>query len=168
MANEKMRTFEFGGKKRGVRLDQATWQAVDWLSEQRGMKWAALAHEWAMLADHSKQITGKEGGDNLTGVIRTYAMHELLKETILNDRAQTLSGAGPIWQSLGMASDDNFQYALDQATRIEGEDDFVGFKLTAGVSEFGKVTFYIENAIKGCPSLIISTPFTPEQWEGAQ
>lgn len=168
MASEKMRTFEFDGKKRGIRLDGATWQAIDWLAEQRGVKWSALAHEWATMAGHAKQVGNDSGGENLTGVIRSHAMQELLNETILNERASMFENVGPIWQSLGMVSDNDIQEVISQATSIEGSGDLVGFKIAAGVNEFGKVTFYIENGMKGCPSLIISTPFSLEQWEAAQ
>lgn len=167
--NEKtMRTFEFNGKKRGIRLDAATWQTIDWLASQRGVKWFALAREWAVMAGHTKQVGTDTNGENLTGVIREAAMQELMNATILSERAEMIESAGPIWQSLGMCNDEILTDAMKSADSIEGLEDFVGFKLTAGVSEFGKVTYYIENNIKDCPNVIISTPFTPEQWEAAQ
>lgn len=161
MGNEKMRTFEFDGRRRGVRLDEGTWQAVDWLAAQRGIKWSELAREWVTLATHGQM----QQGDNLTGIIRSAAMQCLLSETVFQDRADMVTSAGPIWQSLGMCEDKQFHEALTAATSIDGSDDFVGFKCSAGVNEFGWVTFYIENAIKECPSLIISTPFTRQEWE---
>lgn len=71
MMNEKMRTFELDGKKRGVRLDTHTWQAVDQLATQAGSKWAALARQWA-------ENDPKDAEENLTAVIRTGAMAGML------------------------------------------------------------------------------------------
>lgn len=158
-----MRAFEFEGKRRGIRLDAGTWQAVDWLAGQRGVSWSILAHEWATLGTNGPETDG-----NLTRVIRTSAMQALLSETILSERASMHETAGPIWQSLGMCDDDRFHEIMGEAQHIEGAEDFGAFKLAAGVNEFGKVTFYIEGCIKDCSNLIISTPFGLDQWEAAQ
>lgn len=69
--NEKMRTFELDGKKRGVRLDAHTWEAIDLLASQSGSKWAALARQWA-------EIDPEEAKDNLTAVIRAGVMAGIL------------------------------------------------------------------------------------------
>lgn len=159
MAEEKMRTFEYEGKRRGIRLDSATWAAIDWLAAQRDVKWAALAHEWLMLGTH-----GPESDNNLTRVIRASAMAELLNETVFAERAEMHASAGPLWRCLGMCDDEGLRYALGEAQGVEGHEDFGGFTLHVGASEVGKVAFYVENNLKGCPSVIVSTPFTLEQW----
>lgn len=69
--NEKMRTFELDGKKRGVRLDTQTWEALDLLASQSGSKWAALARKWA-------ETDPEEAKDNLTAVIRAGVMAGML------------------------------------------------------------------------------------------
>lgn len=69
--NEKMRTFELDGKKRGVRLDAHTWEALDLLASQSGSKWAALARQWA-------ETDPEEAKDNLTAVIRAGVMAGML------------------------------------------------------------------------------------------
>lgn len=69
--NEKMRTFEIDGKKRGVRLDAQTWEAVDWLADQTGKKWAELARRWVSDDPQDAEI-------NLTAVIRSGITAELL------------------------------------------------------------------------------------------
>lgn len=160
MSEEKMRAFEFDGKRRGIRLDEGTWQAVDWLAKQRGVKWQALANEWVVLATGGK----REKGDNLTGIVRTAVMGALLEATILQERADMHQNTGPIWQALGMCDDTELHESLTQAQSIEGTEDFVGFKLAAGINEFGFVTFYIENGIKKGSNLIISTPVKADKW----
>lgn len=162
MTEERMRTFDFEGKRRGIRLDEGTWQSIDWLAGQRGVKWTELACEWATLGGH-----GPHGDTNLTRVIRAAAIQSLLSETIFAERADMHGSSGPIWASLGMCDDRGFQEAMNEA-EIEGAEDFVGFKLAAGVNEFGNVTFYIENNVKDCPSLIISTPFSRTEWTERQ
>lgn len=69
--NEKMRTFEMGDKKRGVRLDTSTWEAIDLIAKTLEVKWAALARRWA-------ENDPEDAEDNLTAVIRAGAMRALL------------------------------------------------------------------------------------------
>jgi len=68
---EKIRAFELDGKRRQVRLDTRTWEAIDHLATQAGIKWAALARQWA-------QNAPKDAEDNLTAVIRAGAMSGML------------------------------------------------------------------------------------------
>lgn len=160
MADEKMRTFEFAGKRRGIRLDEGTWAAIDWLAHQRGCKWPELAHEWAALGMH-----GPEQDDNLTRVIRSSAMAALLNETIFQERAEMYASAGPIQMSMGMCSDRDFEYALEQAKSIEFQnEDFGGFGVTIANNEFGKATIYVRNQLKLGSNLIIQLPITIEEW----
>jgi predicted DNA-binding ribbon-helix-helix protein len=162
MSGEKMKSFEFEGKRRGIRLDAGTWQAIDWLAEQRGVKWSVLAREWA-----SRGTDGPNRGENLTRVIRSAAVQALMKETVLAERADMHASAGPIWRSLGMCSDEWFDEALAQAEHIEGVQDFEGYTLHAGVSEFGNVAFYLRSNFRDGMNLIISTPIPVAQWAEA-
>jgi predicted DNA-binding ribbon-helix-helix protein len=160
MTEEKMRAFNFEGKRRGIRLDQGTWQSIDWLATQKGVKWAELAREWATFGTH-----GPMKDDNLTRIIRAAAIQSLLAETIFAEWADmhaTLSG--PLWASLGTCNDESFDYALQQAESVEGHMDFGGFELHAGVSEFGNVTFYVRNNLRDCSHCIISTPIPYADW----
>lgn len=68
---EKMRTFELDGKKRGIRLDAYTWQAVDRLAANAGVKWAVLARQWA-------DADPKGVEENLTSAIRAGVMAGML------------------------------------------------------------------------------------------
>ena len=161
---EKMRTFDYEGRKVGVRLDIGTWAVIDWLAEQRGVKWGNLAREWVAMGTH-----GIDAETNVTKIIRSSAMWELSNETIFNDRADMHAAAGPVWRALGMIySDDHMSQALDGAERLDGRDvDFGGFQLSAGLSEFGNVTFYIRNAVRDQPHIVISTPFSSAEWSDA-
>lgn len=146
------------GKRMPIRLDEATWRAVDWLAAQSHQSWS----DWC-----ARIVESTPEGENITATVRSAAMQGLLSATIFNERAEMYASAGPIWQSLGMCGDPIFHEVLEEARkedRIEGEEDFVGFKLAAGVSEFGRVAFYIENGIKEGCNLFISTPFTLEEW----
>lgn len=68
---EKIRAFELDGKRRQVRLDTRTWEAVDHLATQAGFKWAALARLWV-------RNNPEDAEDNLTAVIRAGAMEGML------------------------------------------------------------------------------------------
>ena len=142
-------------KRLPIRLDEHTWQAIDWLADESSQSWV----EWC------RGVVGANSEDlkNITGTIRSAAMDGLLCATIFSQRAEQLAQNGPIWSGLGMCSDQDFDHALSQAD-IEGAEDFIGFKLAAGINEFGYVTFYIGNGVKECSNLIISTPFTMQEW----
>lgn len=59
------------GYRTGIRLNPATWRAVDWIVSQQGHKWS----EWAR-----EQLEQKPDADNMTAVIRAAAMDALLVE----------------------------------------------------------------------------------------
>lgn len=153
MANETMRTFMLDGKKKGVTLDASTWKAVDWIADQRGIKWTDLAREWI--------AAGIEHDRNMTRVIRSAVIDTLMDYPLFEERAEQLEEQlDPIQPMLGMTTDDNFTYALEQMTEhgeFLGHYDYVGFRITTGVNEYGYVTFYIENGVRGQPNAIITT-----------
>lgn len=84
--NEKMRTFEMGDKKRGVRLDGPTWAAIDLLAAQAGVKWAELARQWAA-------SDPEDAESNLTAVIRAGATADLLARQLRPERATATAEA---------------------------------------------------------------------------
>lgn len=156
MTDQLQRMLSLGdGKRLPIRLDEHTWRAIDWLSDEANQSWL----EWCrnIVSAHS------DDAKNITATIRSAAMDGLLRATIFNDRAEQLDRTGPIWSCLGMCGDQDFDHALAQAD-IEGAEDFVGFKLAAGINEFGYVTFYFGNGVKECSNLVISTPFTMQEW----
>lgn len=164
--DEKMRAFTFEGKRRGVSLDSATWRALDWIAGQRDTKWTQLAHDWATKA--MQDNGGKIEGLNLTGIVRGGAMQALLDETILQERVELHASMGPIWESMGACSDDDFERIRNEAQNVEGKVDCTSFAVEPGVNEFGYVTFYIRNSMKDASNLVISTPFLFAEWAKAQ
>lgn len=147
MGNEKMRTFEFNGKKRGIRLDAATWQSLDWLAEQRGCKWSTLVQEWASNAG--------DDADNLTRVIRSSVLEALMMATICNEQRgidldvmehhAVMRGSGQL--------DDCGRDELLAGARIQGEQDFGGFKLKFGQDAHGQDFVLIDNAMRDWPHI---------------
>src|SRR5665647_2052200 len=68
---EKIRDFELDGKRRQIRLDTSTWEAIDLAAKTLEVKWAALARRWA-------ENDPKDAEENLTAVIRAGAMRAML------------------------------------------------------------------------------------------
>lgn len=154
MPEEKMRTFELGGKRKGVRLDDGTWRALDWLADNRGQKWPELVREWAALADD----------DNLTRVVRSAVMDALLAETIFNERAGLFETQPVEMQLAGMFDHEGFEETKVLAQSIDFTFDDCGYQISSGLNEFGNVTFYLKSAMTDGVDLIISTPFTRDEW----
>lgn len=148
-SSEKMRSFDLEGRRRGIRLDEATWQAIDWLAAQRGVKWAELARAWAGQSAASDE--------NLTRAIRSAATHELLSATIFNDQrafdviAQESHG---VMRNAAALSDDERNDLMDGAT-VQGAHDFGGFTVVFGHDEFGQDFVLIENNMRNQPHLVI-------------
>lgn len=142
MADEKMRAFEFDGKRRGIRLDDATWHAVDWLAAQQGVKWAELAREWAGDASGSD--------DNLTRVIRTAAMNAMVLWAILGEeRGSDLAAmeANALTRRSGMFSDQQLGDFLANAT-VQGESDQGGYTVIFGRDENADDFLVIRNNMR--------------------
>lgn len=140
MVEQKMRTLEvLDGKRTGIRLDEATWQAIDWLAERRGKKWA----QWA-----SEVIQRKPTADNMTAVVREAAMNELLSETIFAERANDLAAMdGNVYtRNHGVVDDDGLRSYQDLA---RGESDFGGFAILFGVDDEGRDFLAVRNGLRG-------------------
>jgi predicted DNA-binding ribbon-helix-helix protein len=71
MTELRMRTLELNGKRTAIRLDVATWQAIDWIAGQQNRKWS----EWAR-----DKLEKDLDVVNMTAVIREAAMTELFNE----------------------------------------------------------------------------------------
>ena len=146
---EKMRSFELEGRRRGIRLDEATWLTIDWLATQRGVKWAELAREWAGQSNSSDE--------NLTRTIRSAATNELLSATIFNDQrafdviAQENHG---VMRHAEAICDDERDDLMSGAT-LQGGHDFGGFTVIFGHDEFGQDFVLIENNMRNQPHLVI-------------
>lgn len=142
MTNSKMRTLELAGSKRtGIRLDSATWQAIDWIAAQQDRKWS----EWA-----KDVIQRRPDTDNMTAVIREAAMDELMAATIFgSDHGQDLAAmeANALTRRSAMFNDHQLSDFLKLAT-IQGESDFVAFRVIFGHDEYGTDFLVIQNAMR--------------------
>jgi predicted DNA-binding ribbon-helix-helix protein len=149
-----------GGKRIGIKLDQPTWQAIDWLSGQQGKTW----QQWC-----ANVIETIPNGENLTACVRATAMDSLLQETVFAERADALAGLQPLGFQLASVfyRDRDFNDGIEQAT-IEGRTDLFSVEVMTGMDEFGRVAFYIRNKLQEAPHMIISTPFKPAQWLDAE
>lgn len=139
MVEEKMRAFDLEGKRRGIKLDGGTWQTIDWLASERGVKWAELAREWA----------GESTDENLTRVIRAAAINEFLLATVLKERGPDLSAmhASPLMRDSAALSDAQLDKILKSAT-VQGESDFGGFAVMFGQDEHGQDCVWIKNGLR--------------------
>lgn len=143
------------GKRAGIKLDQATWQAIDWLADHNGKTW----QQWC-----AEVIQGTSEGENATAAVRAAAMASLLHETVFNDRAEQFSGIQPTgFRLAGTCDRKGLQEAIEQAV-IEGTADLVSVEIMSGIDEHQRVAFYIKNKLADAPHMLISTPFTPMQW----
>lgn len=139
--NEKMRAFELNGKRRGIRLDDATWCAIDWLAAKRDVKWPILAREWVA-----------EGADDesLTRTIRNAAINALMVETVFGEqRAEDMKAMSghTLMKNSGQLDDDQLREVLKNAT-VQGESDFGGFVVLFGQDEFGQDCVWIKNGLR--------------------
>ncbi len=145
------------GKRIGIKLDEPTWRAVEWLAEQAGQTW----QQWCA------QVIQEAGEDsnNMTAVVRAAAMDRLLSETILADRADQMTSPQAIAMRMaGQCDDGVFREDLQQST-VESKSDCGGFTLRTGIDMYGRICYWIENGLRGGTHIIVRTPFTPEQWE---
>lgn len=138
------------GKRTAIKLDSATWQAVDWLADEKGQKW----QEWCLTVVHAA-----EEDENLTAAIRAAAMDGILMATILSSRATLNSVADehPLLRYSAMMNDEELAENL-RSSHIAGVEEMGGFTLHAGEDEAGQPCLWIENQLKGWPNLVISVP----------
>lgn len=143
------------GKRTAIKLDSATWQAIDWLAEQKGKTW----QEWCSAVVHA---TSED--ENITGAIRAAAMDSILMETILANRAtlDSIADNHPLLRYSAMMNEEELAEHM-RSCQIDGSEEMGGFILHAGKDEFGRPCLWIENQLKGWPSLAVPMPDKDEQ-----
>lgn len=116
-----------GGKRAGVKLDHATWQAIDWLSEQSGRTW----QQWC-----AKVITATPDTKNATAAVRAAAMDGLLVATVFAGRGEHLDAmeANVLTRRCAMLNDEQLGAFLQTAT-VQGQSDFNAFTVIFGQDE---------------------------------
>lgn len=152
-----MRTLELAnGHRTGIRLDPATWQAVEWIASQQGCKWSDWARE---------QLEKHPDADNMTAVIRSAAMDAMLVETALAEHAGTLDSIAennPLLRYSSIMEDEEFAEHM-HSCQIHGSEQMGGFTLHSGKDEFGRHCLWFENQLKGRPNLVIPMPEKEDQ-----
>lgn len=148
-ATQRMVPLE-SGKRTGIKLDQAAWQAIDWLAERQGVTW----QKWC-----AQIIAAAPEGENLTASVRSAAMDALVVETVFGGRGQDLAAmaANPLLRSSGTLSDQQLEEILSGAT-IQGSSDFGGFTVSFGHDEHGQDCVWIKNGLRGWPHFAFVVP----------
>lgn len=141
------------GKRTAIRLDAASWQAIDWLASQANQTWQA----WCNAA-----LTTYEEGDNLTATLRTAAMNGILVETILATppSLEALADNHELLRYSAVMNDKELRDHM-KGCEVLGHENYGSFTLHAGKDEFGRPCVWIENNMKGCASVVI--PFEVNQ-----
>jgi hypothetical protein len=146
------------GKRSGIKLDAPTWQALDWLAEQKGQTW----REWCLAI-----VLATPEEENITAAIRAAAMDGILMETILANRATTIDSIAdehPLLRYSAMMNDKELaEHMRRHDCQIYGSEELGGFTVHAGKDEWGRYCLWIENQLKEWPSLVISMPKKEDQ-----
>ena len=128
------------GKRTGVRLDQPTWNAIEWLAEQSGKSW----QQWC-----AKVITSTPSDENTTASIRAAAMEGMLAATIFEDRRNQLAAmeSHPLMRNSATLNDKQLEGELESAM-VQGWSDFGGFAVGFGHDSFGQDCVWIKNGLR--------------------
>lgn len=151
MTELRLRTLELNGKRTAIRLDVATWQAIDWIAGEQGRKW----FEWVR-----EQLEKHPDADNMTAVIRSAAMDAMLMETALAERSgafESIAENHPLLRYSAMMNDEELAEHM-RSCHIDGSEEMGGFTLHAGRDEFERPCLWIENQLKEWPNLVIPMP----------
>lgn len=154
MSSIKQRTLTTApGKRAAIKLDDPTWQAVEWLACERGQTW----QEWC------KQVLVEvEGDENMTAALRKAAMAGLLGATIfpdLQDRAEQLAlQEGHSLMRNAAPVDDKLLKSTLKHGKVLGGSDFGGFEVLFGFDEHGTDCIWIRNRLRDGLHFAIQAP----------
>ncbi|WP_143131090.1 hypothetical protein [Noviherbaspirillum humi] len=123
-----------------MKLDEATWQAIDWLADQQSKTWQV----WCADA-----LAPASDAENMTAALREAAMCRLLEQTIFQDRAAQYAAMGnhPLIRDSGMLDDAELGSILEKA-HVQGRLDFGGFEVVFGFDEHGQDCVWIRNGLR--------------------
>lgn len=135
------------GKRQPIRLEAPTWQAIEWLAGQSGMAW----QQWCAAV-----IERTPTEENTTATIRETVMGELLAATVNAPRASldSIADRHPMLRYSAIQDDQELAEFM-RLGEVWGTEDFGGFKLHAGRDEADQPCLWIENGMKGWPSLML-------------
>lgn len=135
------------GKRQPIRLDAPTWQAVEWLAGNAGLTW----QQWCAAV-----VARTDSNENTTAAIRETVMGELLAATINSPRASldSIAERHPMLRYSAMMDDQELAEFM-RLGEVWGTEDMGGFKVHAGRDEADQPCLWIENGMKGWPSLML-------------
>lgn len=160
-AKLKTRTAPVSGTGRTTfRLDEATWDAIDKVSDEAGMTWV----QWAAAAIAKRPHRSKAAAvraalaDALLNRELDELMHKLSEEYDLGD--QQIDDVHPIvGNGYHRLDDQALQIELDGATTVIHDGSFEGFELIVGyrAESYGGEPFVaIKNRLRDAPHLLIA------------
>jgi predicted DNA-binding ribbon-helix-helix protein len=129
------------GRRTGIKLDRATWKAIEFVAAQLGTTW----RKWC-----AEIIETTPTGRNVTAAIRSAAIECLLRGTILDpDRGEHLAAMerNSLMRDSCMHTDETLNEALEKAT-VHGSGDEGGYGILFGVDEFGRDFVVIKNGLR--------------------
>lgn len=131
-----------GGRRTGIKLDAATWKAIDWLASQEGKAW----QQWCAAI-----IIATPDNENTTAAIRAAAMDELLVKSVFGeDRAEQTAAMNrhPLMKNSASLNDDQFEQIMRGAD-VQGWSDFGGYAIGYGYDENGQYCTWVKNGLRG-------------------
>jgi hypothetical protein len=154
MSSIMQRTLTVATNKRAsIKLDQPTWQAVEWLARERGQTW----QEWC-----KQTLVEVSGEENMTAAVREAAMVGLLGATIFpdfQDRAEQLAlqESNVLMRNSAPVDDTLLKSTLKRA-KVQGGSDFGGFEVLFGFDEHGTDCIWIKNRMRNGLHFAIQAP----------
>ena len=130
-----------GGKRTGIKLDLATWQAIEWLSGQAGKTW----QQWC-----AKIIESTPADQNVTASVRAAATKALVMATVFSERRGddlTAMENNALMRNSAALNDSRRRLMLLDAT-VHGSCDFGCFVIKFGQNEHGRDFVLVENKMR--------------------
>lgn len=143
-----------------IQLEPEAWGLVDAVAAARGQTWQA----WVL-----STAEGVPPGTSRAAYLRVQAMRQFRELTerhqlqaFAQERADAIAGRDPfanpdLDRILGFLDDQTLEENMRQCV-VEGSTDLGGLVLHVGFDEFKRRCFWVENRMKGCPSVVISIP----------
>jgi len=129
------------GKRTGIKLDSATWRAIDWLAVQEGKTW----QQWCATV-----VAATSDSENTTAAVRAAAVDGLLVKAVFGeDRAEQMAAMErhPLMRDSGTLNDDQFEQVMRGAA-VQGWSDFGGYAIGYGYDENGQYCTWVKNGLR--------------------
>lgn len=136
---QEIRTIRFRDKNAtSIKLSNTTWEAIELVASNQGVKWT----------DWIRGVLAKAKEDeNKTEAIRIALIDTLLSVRVFSERASGVDywEEHPVMQGASPMDDTDFDDYINTAQQIDGENDFLGFKLYFGTDRDGRPFVGIKN-----------------------